>query len=180
MAAAGSPTRSSLLTGRLPIHVNQNNECNSLSSASGADLRMTTVAQKLKQANFSTHFLGKWHMGARSAANLPINRGFDSHIGFLKGAEDHFDQRSNFDGYQKTYIDLWQDHGPEPDRLNGTYSVERDAVSPGIGPATSVWRALPFAPQPAATHGTFDSILGGRRGRQCILSGDGTRRSLST
>jgi arylsulfatase A-like enzyme len=45
-----SPTRSSFLTGRLPIHVNQNNDCNDASSASGADLRMTLLPAKLKQA----------------------------------------------------------------------------------------------------------------------------------
>lgn len=27
----------------------------------------------------------QWHCGARSEANLPINRGFDHHFGFLKG-----------------------------------------------------------------------------------------------
>ena len=34
------------------------------------------------------------HLGARSEANLPINRGFDSHLGFLKGGEDHWTQGS--------------------------------------------------------------------------------------
>lgn len=30
-----SPTRSSMLSGRLPLHVNQNNECNAITSRSG-------------------------------------------------------------------------------------------------------------------------------------------------
>jgi hypothetical protein len=122
-----SPTRSSLLTGRLPIHVNQNNEGNTLTSASGADLRMTTIAQKLQGANFSTHFAGKWHCGSRTPANLPANRGFDTALGFLKGAEDHFNQRSNFDGYAEKYVDLWDGAGPDRGGRNGTYSVFRDA-----------------------------------------------------
>ena len=38
--------------------------------------------------------VGKSHLGARSPANLPINRGFDVHFGFLKGGEDHYTQGS--------------------------------------------------------------------------------------
>ena len=34
-----------------------------------------------------THLVGKWHCGARSEANLPTSRGFDSSFGFLKGGE---------------------------------------------------------------------------------------------
>jgi arylsulfatase B len=79
-----SPTRSSLMSGRLPPHVNQNNLCNNIESTSGVDLRFTLLPQKMKAANFSTHFIGKSHLGARSPANLPINRGFDTHFGFLK------------------------------------------------------------------------------------------------
>ena len=39
------------------------------------------------------------HLGARSPANLPINRGFDYHFGFLKGGEGQcapFDLESGF------------------------------------------------------------------------------------
>ena len=38
-----SPTRSALMSGRVPLHVNQNNACNDALSASGIDLRMTIM-----------------------------------------------------------------------------------------------------------------------------------------
>jgi hypothetical protein len=74
-------------SGRIPAHVNQNNECNDIESTSGIDLRYELLPAKLKRANFTTAFVGKWHGGARSLANLPINRGFGDHFGFLKGGE---------------------------------------------------------------------------------------------
>ena len=70
-----SPTRSSLMSGRLPPHVNQNNRNNNIEATSGVDLRFTMLSQKMKLAGYSTHFVGKSHLGARSPANLPINRG---------------------------------------------------------------------------------------------------------
>ena len=49
-------------------------------------------------------------------ANLPINRGFDHHFGFLKGGQDHLTQREG------NIVDLWEDHGPAYGR-NGTFST---------------------------------------------------------
>ena len=72
-----SPTRSSLLTGRLPLHVNQNNEANDIESRSGIDIRMTLLPAKMKLAGYATAMTGKGHLGARTPANLMINRGFD-------------------------------------------------------------------------------------------------------
>jgi arylsulfatase B len=111
-----SPTRSSFLSGRLPIHVNMEQPSPG-SSPGGIDLRMTLISQVLKSANYSTHFIGKGHIGAYSHANLPINRGFDSHLGFLGGGEDHFTQRAG------ALVDLWRDHGPAHGE-NGTYSCD--------------------------------------------------------
>eukprot|EP01062_Namystynia_karyoxenos_P038920 TRINITY_DN2828_c0_g1_i1.p1 TRINITY_DN2828_c0_g1~~TRINITY_DN2828_c0_g1_i1.p1 ORF type:complete len:558 (+),score=141.16 TRINITY_DN2828_c0_g1_i1:102-1676(+) len=116
-----SPTRSSLMTGRLPLHVNQNNECGSITSRSGADIRMTLLPEKLRGGGYRTHMTGKWHCGARTAANLPINRGFDTHFGFLEGGEDHNTQRTADSGQH--YVDLWRGHGPAYGE-NGTFSAE--------------------------------------------------------
>jgi hypothetical protein len=46
------------LPGRLPLHVNQNNNNNDVQAASGVDLRMTMLPAKLKQAGYSTHMTG--------------------------------------------------------------------------------------------------------------------------
>eukprot|EP01059_Diplonema_ambulator_P001946 TRINITY_DN1159_c0_g1_i1.p1 TRINITY_DN1159_c0_g1~~TRINITY_DN1159_c0_g1_i1.p1 ORF type:complete len:498 (+),score=132.38 TRINITY_DN1159_c0_g1_i1:36-1529(+) len=112
-----SPTRSSLLSGRFPIHVNEENPAG-VGTPGGIDLGMKLLPEKLKTAGYKTAMVGKWHCGARSDANLPINRGFDHHLGFLTGGEDHYTQIA---GDTSPYVDLWYNTGPAIGR-NGTYS----------------------------------------------------------
>ena len=64
----------------------------------------------------------EWHLGARQWPNLPANRGFDHHFGFLTGGEDHYTQaayEAAVAGHKP--VDLWQGHAPAFGR-NGTYS----------------------------------------------------------
>lgn len=117
-----SPSRSALLSGRLPIHVNEDNPP-SITSKGGIDLRMTLLPQKLKQAGYTTATYGKWHLGARQWPNIPTNRGFDHHLGFLTGGEDHYTQLA-YEAVAKGVpkpVDLWQQKAPAYGR-NGTYS----------------------------------------------------------
>eukprot|EP01063_Lacrimia_lanifica_P028197 TRINITY_DN407_c0_g3_i3.p2 TRINITY_DN407_c0_g3~~TRINITY_DN407_c0_g3_i3.p2 ORF type:complete len:400 (+),score=178.57 TRINITY_DN407_c0_g3_i3:349-1548(+) len=86
---------------------------------------MTLLPQKLKMKNYSTAMIGKGHIGARSAAFLPHNRGFDHHFGFLSGAEDHNTQRHG------DMVDLWLNDAPAYGRngtLNSCYLYGGDAV----------------------------------------------------
>ena len=54
-----SPTRSALMSGRFPLHVNQGNpRC--VGTLGGVDLRMTLLPAKLKRSNYSTAIVGKW------------------------------------------------------------------------------------------------------------------------
>jgi len=39
---------------------------------------------------YSTHMVGKWHLGFFKWPYTPTYRGFDSFYGFYLGAEDHF------------------------------------------------------------------------------------------
>ena len=75
-----SPTRSSFLSGRLPIHVNQMNHPPA-TPGGGVPPEMTTIADVLNQAAptpYRSHQLGKWHGGMSRPEQLPVNRGFPS------------------------------------------------------------------------------------------------------
>jgi len=114
-----SPSRSSLLSGRYPIHVNEINPSN-VNSTGGVDLRMTMLPKKLKEANYTTAMVGKWHLGARQTSNLPTRRGFDYFFGFLGGGEDH-DTQISYEAFNS--VDLWGgEKGEGPSDRNGTNS----------------------------------------------------------
>eukprot|EP01061_Rhynchopus_euleeides_P015798 TRINITY_DN2686_c3_g1_i1.p2 TRINITY_DN2686_c3_g1~~TRINITY_DN2686_c3_g1_i1.p2 ORF type:complete len:500 (+),score=185.00 TRINITY_DN2686_c3_g1_i1:60-1559(+) len=111
-----SPTRSSLMTGRLPIHVNQENpSVNSVGG--GVDLRMTMMPAKLRAAGYATHHVGKWHLGQTFIENVPASRGFDTSLGYLGGSEDHFTQRVS------AGVDLFEQLQPAYGK-NGTYGAD--------------------------------------------------------
>ena len=78
-----SPSRSAFHTGRNPIHVNVLNDnyfdfnaSNPESGAQGIPRNMSTVAQKLADANYNTVAAGKWHCGCASPGHLPRGRGY--------------------------------------------------------------------------------------------------------
>ena len=108
-----SPSRASFLTGRWPHHTHQYNIKPSF--AIGANINMTMLPAKLKQAGYKTHMVGKWHEGYFQKKFLPINRGFDTSSGFLSGAESHMNQK------RECAVDFWKDDSP--DTRNGTYDA---------------------------------------------------------
>ena len=103
------------MSGRLPYHVNSENHPPS-SPAGGVPLSMTTLADQLQGAGYTTAQIGKWHCGMSSYDRLPVARGFNSSFGYLSGAEDHFAQTR--DGQ----VDFWRDSKPAVGE-NGTYGA---------------------------------------------------------
>ena len=77
------PSRSALLSGRLPMHVNQAQPQSAL-ALGGVDVRMETVADRLRSVGYRTALVGKWHVGMRTAAQLPSRRGFERVLAYLK------------------------------------------------------------------------------------------------
>eukprot|EP00966_Prymnesium_polylepis_P137115 3168316-Prymnesium_polylepis.1 len=95
-----APSRASLMSGRLPVHVNVNHSnpmayitSNNISSGEGVPAGMTTIATKLKSAGYATHYVGKWGVGFTWKAQHPMSRGFDSFFGYLHDSVDYWNQQ---------------------------------------------------------------------------------------
>ena len=80
-----APSRQSLLSGRWPVHSNEVN-----TGCRGVPLKMRTLADKIKEGGYATHFVGKWHAGFASPQAGPTMRGFDTSTGFYLKQIDHF------------------------------------------------------------------------------------------
>mmetsp|Transcript_69641 Transcript_69641/g.186816 ORF Transcript_69641/g.186816 Transcript_69641/m.186816 type:complete len:546 (-) Transcript_69641:171-1808(-) len=83
-----APSRSSMMTGRLPFHYGYYEN----PSDDGAVPRnYTMIPSVLKSQGYSTHAIGKWHCGFKTADVTPTHRGFDSFLGFWHWGEEYVD-----------------------------------------------------------------------------------------
>ncbi len=80
-----TPSRSSLMTGcyprRVNMHVDEKNLCVLFPAArKGLNPDEITIAEVLKEQNYSTMCIGKWHLGDHPDF-MPTNHGFDHYFG---------------------------------------------------------------------------------------------------
>jgi arylsulfatase A-like enzyme len=78
-----TPSRSALLTGRLPIRTGMFSDTRRVlfpDSAGGLPASEITIAELLKTRGYATAAVGKWHLGWQ-AEYLPMKQGFDSYFG---------------------------------------------------------------------------------------------------
>eukprot|EP01061_Rhynchopus_euleeides_P023725 TRINITY_DN3848_c0_g1_i6.p1 TRINITY_DN3848_c0_g1~~TRINITY_DN3848_c0_g1_i6.p1 ORF type:complete len:518 (+),score=221.64 TRINITY_DN3848_c0_g1_i6:80-1633(+) len=114
-----SPTRSSLQSGRLPVHVNDKNadpttrhKADPVGGYAGIPVNMTGIAQKMRQAGYRTHATGKWDVGMATPRHSPAGRGYESWLGYFHHANDYYTQKvpfeaSGLDICLNEFRDLW-------------------------------------------------------------------------
>ena len=75
-----TPSRASLLTGRLPVRVGLGDGVLTASAKGGLPTNETTIAELLGAAGYETAMFGKWHLGQREQF-LPHHQGFQQYFG---------------------------------------------------------------------------------------------------
>jgi arylsulfatase A-like enzyme len=130
-----TPSRSSLQTGRLPVHILTNlvGPCD----INGAIPRnMTGIAAKLKEAGYETHTVGKWDVGMTTPTHTPEGRGYDTSLAYFSHGNWAYTNvawggstvaRTSIptdpNVYDDLIVDLWNSGHPAK-ALNGTMHEE--------------------------------------------------------
>ena len=73
-----TPSRAALLTGKLPVQTGMYGQRSVLfpDNAGGLDPNEVTIASALKNYDYNTACIGKWHLG-HLKKYMPLNHGFD-------------------------------------------------------------------------------------------------------
>lgn len=123
-----APSRASLQSGRLAVHVGYMNEKLTAVNAkdpvrgfAGMPRNMTGIATKLREAGYRTHATGKWDAGMATWDHTPMGRGYETWLGYYHHANDYWTQQVVGAGSTGCgpLVDLWNTSGPAR-HLNGT------------------------------------------------------------
>lgn len=130
-----SPSRSTLQSGRLSVHVSYGFD-DPVQWAGGGDpdsgfagipRNMTGLAEKMRAGGYRTHMTGKWDAGMATWDHTPMGRGYETFFGYYHHAEDYWTQKLAGSGQKSdlcgNLVDLWNTTGPARSR-NGTAYVE--------------------------------------------------------
>ena len=121
-----SPTRSSFLSGRVPIHVHLGgtnktvyNPKDPVSGFDGIPRSMTGIGTKMKEGGYATHMVGKWDAEMATPDHTPQGRGFDTSLNYFHHANDFYTERAGGRCDKTPIVDLWATNKPAAS-LNGT------------------------------------------------------------
>lgn len=116
-----STTRSTLLTGRYPVHHGIYGALKP-DSAIGLPLEERTLAQTLKSAGYTTAICGKWHVGEFKPEYRPMRRGFDHQYGVWYGQLDYFTHK------RAGRVDWYRDDKPLDEKGYTTTLIGNEAA----------------------------------------------------
>jgi len=85
------PSRSSFLSGRYASTLGLQNLVFSPSYPVSLTRQVSVLSNEFKKGGYSTHIIGKWHLGSQSWEYTPTYRGFDTFSGFYNGYNYYYE-----------------------------------------------------------------------------------------
>lgn len=128
-----SPTRSALLSGRYQIHTGLQDGIIEAHARVCLPPAFGTMADAFQQLGYSTHMVGKWHVGIYKRECLPWYRGFDTFYGFLTGSEYHYTKIQRIARGTENVSRLY------PDFRTHTGPALSDCIAPSTAPLDAGW-----------------------------------------
>lgn len=78
------------MTGKYPSNVGMQHYVILNGEPWGLGLDEKILPQYMKEAGYSTHLIGKWHLGFHQKKYTPCMRGYDTHLGYYSGLIDYY------------------------------------------------------------------------------------------
>ncbi|XP_063619298.1 arylsulfatase B-like [Cydia splendana] len=155
-----TPSRSALLTGKHAYTLGMQGYPLVQSEDRFLPLNEKILPQYLKELGYSTHLVGKWHVGMCRSAALPTARGFDTHFGHRGGYIDYYEytiEESWSSGAVSGY-DLYRNKTPAWDStgyVTDLYSREATSIIEAHDPSSPLFLMVAHN----APHGGNDGAI---------------------
>ena len=104
-----SPSRAALMTGLYPYKLSLQRGAIGDFRPMGLPTQVRTLPEVLRSAGYSTHLVGKWHLGYCHLDYTPIRRGFDTFYGMMSQQSDHYTREQAVNKYTGSGYDHWRD-----------------------------------------------------------------------
>ncbi|XP_059170480.1 arylsulfatase I-like [Physella acuta] len=137
-----TPSRTAFMTGIYPFRLGLQHLVIGSKQSVCVPQNKTFLPEVLKAEGYTTHIVGKWHLGYCNLECTPTYRGFDTFYGFYSGGEDHYQKTfgNGFDFRFNTSVDR---------EATGGYSAEQFAsravdIIESHDPDTPLYLYLPF------------------------------------
>ncbi len=104
-----TPSRAALMSGVFVERSGLQHSVIELPDPVGLPEHFKLMPSYFKKFGYSTHLVGKWHLGSCNLKYTPVNRGFDTFYGFFGALNEYMSHRMDYFVHGKKFsgLDFW-------------------------------------------------------------------------
>eukprot|EP01084_Bolivina_argentea_P242360 406612_1 len=121
-----SPTRAQMLSGRYASKLGLQHNVFTQNTPYSLTRQVSLLSNEFQSSGYSTHLIGKFHLGFQAWEYTPTYRGFDTFNGFYNGEETYFSHMAYVKNTDLIYYDLRDNEQPNVDVTDYSVYQQRD------------------------------------------------------